>query len=328
MINIGNKEITSIYCGKNAVNGIYCGQTLIWPTTSKTRYLVSFQSEYEDASYDLENPYGGTPDHEFFQEVYESTSDDKIYIAKVVQEYDTDSYEILNWWYSADSRYIADDEIQVFVPVIAYGEMEDVGECWFRSEMFKTFDNQADADDYVNYIHQNGIDDFTDFEMSNAKDIVYNGTQPYAEFPYVRSVWPPSDPSVDTQNWITEGYDKLPKYNEHKEWLTGTITDSQGQDFSAVFTKGYDDENETDFNLTMLNGMKVGTSSPIYFSIYWTADADDKWQITFLRNEQYIGNYDANTTGRNTKNFNFTIDVGGMTMNFNLTRTDVDPTIQ
>lgn len=115
-----------------------------------------------------------------------------------MKEYDPDSYEIIDWEYSAFSRHIADDEIKVVVPVIAYGEIEDVGECWFRGEIYRTFDNQVDADDYVNYIHQNGIDDFTEFEMSSAKDIVYNGTQPYTEFPYTRSVWPPSDPSVDT----------------------------------------------------------------------------------------------------------------------------------
>ena len=155
----------------------------------------------------MENPDGGTPDNEFFQEVYESTSDDKIYIAKVVTEYNPDTYEIIKWEYSAFSRHIADDEIKVVVPVIAYGNTEDVGDCWFRSEIYRTFDNQDDADDYVNYIHQNGITDFTEFEMSSAKDIVYNGTQPYTDFPYVRSVWPPSDPSVDSYNWITEIYD-------------------------------------------------------------------------------------------------------------------------
>lgn len=328
MINIGNKEITSIYCGKNAVNGIYCGQKLIWPTNVKSRYLISFYSEYEDASYDLENPDGGTPDHEFFQEVYESTSDDKLYIAKVVTEHNPDTYEIIKWEYSAFSRHIADDEIKVVVPVIAYGEIEDVGDCWFRSEIYRTFDNQVDADEYVNYIHQNGIDDFTDFEMSNAKDIVYNGTRPYVDFPYVRSVWPPSDPTVDTQNWISEVYDKLPKYNEHAvqkdEWLTGTITDSQGQEFSAVFKKYYDDEQEIDFDLSMLNGMEVQwQTSPIFFGI---THYDGKW-MCYNKKTQPWGEYDTGITNRNAKTFNFTIQQGMKSMVFNLARTSVDPTI-
>lgn len=335
MINIGNKEITSIYCGKNAVNGIYCGQTLIWPTSTPTKkhYLVSFYSDYPDASYDMENPDGGTPDHEFFQEVYESTSDDKIYIAKVVQEYDTDSYEILNWWYSADSRYIADDEIQVFVPVIAYGEMEDVGECWFRSEMLRTFDNQDDADEYVYYIRQNGIDDFTEFEMSAAKNIVYDDTEPYTEFPYTRSVCPPRYPIVDIQNWITEVYDELPKYNEHElkvnQWITGTIKDSQPGSEIQTFDSIWEGQRKLDnleFKLTSLNGMEIEETSDMFFKIWWS-EADGRWNCYSKQYDQSISTKQKNIDGTT---FKFNLAAGGSVyrvINFDLTRTSIDPTI-
>lgn len=325
-----------IFCGRDwqhmkiFKDQIYPQWSATPPPPTKKHYLVSFQSEYEDASYDLENPDGGTPDNEFFQEVYESTSDDKIFIAKAVKEFDPDSYEIIDWKYSADTRHIADDEIQVVVPVTAYGEMEDVGDCWFRSEVYRTFDNQVDADDYVNYIQQNGIDDFTDFEMSNAKDIVYDDTEPYTEFPYIRSVWPPSDPSVDTQNWITEVYDELPKYAEHKvfkkEWLTGTITDSQGQEFDAVFSKMGDFSDYIGFNLTSLNGQPIDRNSPLYFELF--KQGIENWKCSMYVNSMFVGSLLTAISDREAKQFNITISIQGMTIQFNLRRTGKDPTIQ
>ena len=331
MINIGNKEINSIYCGKNAVYGVYAGQKKIWPIGSTQRkYLISFYSQDPNAVYDMDNPDGGTYDNEFFQEIYEkSPLNDKIFINKVSNGYDPNTYEIQDWEYSAFTRHISDNEVKVVISVIAYGEVENVGECWYRAEMSKMFDNQADAEAYVLIVHREGVTDFTGFEMGAHKDVVLKeGNQPYTDIPFTRCVWPPTDPTIDSYNWITDAYDQLPKYEPHTisndEWLTGTITDSQGQEFSAVFKKEYDDESEIDFNLTMLNGMEVDPTAPLFFAIYYMTDGD-KWQIMFNRNGQYVGNYDANTTGRNTKNFNFTIDVGGMTMNFNLTRTNVEP---
>lgn len=71
--------------------------------------------------------------------------------------------------------------------------------------------------------------------------------------------------------------------------------------------------------------MDVDQSSPIYFEMLYATYTNDKWYAEFYRNGQWLGEYNTNTTGRDTKNFNFTIDAGGMTMNFNLTRTEIEP---
>lgn len=204
------------------------------------KYLIAFYSQDPNAVYDMNNPDGGTPDNEFFQEVYErSPLNDKIFISKMVQAYKPLTYEILGWKYSAETRSISDNEAKVVISVIAYGEVENAGECWYRAEMSKTFGSYDEAEEYAFLVFDEGITDFTGFEMSAHKDVVFKeGNQPYTDVPFTRCVWPPTDPSIDTYNWITEVYDQLPKYVPHKnEWLTGTIIDSQGQDFSAVFKK-------------------------------------------------------------------------------------------
>lgn len=321
MINIGNKEITSIYCGKNAVNGIYVGSKLIWPGDLSKRYLLQFYSQDENATYDLYNPKGGTYDNEYFQELYEiSPLDNRIYLNKVASEYDDFSGQIKKWEYSAFTRHISDTIVKVIVPTIMFGEVEDVGECWYRCEISKIFDNQASADDYVNEIHQNGIADFEGFEMSNNKDVILGeGNEPYTEFPFKRCVWPPTDPSVDTYNWISEVYDQLPRYHEPKvkdyKYMVGTITDSQGQEFSTIFEETFPpDDYLTQYTMKYLNGVEVSQSSPLYASIQWMNDGR-KWRLNFSGGTVYV---DAD---RNDTKLNFTVSQGGMSIQYDLTRT-------
>lgn len=106
------------------------------------------------------------------------------------------------------------------------------------------------------------------------------------------------------------------------EWLTGTITDSQGQVFDAIFKKKLDEESEIDFNLTMLNGIEIDPdASPIYFGI---THFNGKWTCLNFRTWE---EFDTGITDRNATIFNFTISQGMKSMTFILTRTSTDPTI-
>ena len=71
MINIGNKEITSIYCGKNAVNGIYVGSKLIWPTNiSNDEWLTGTITDSQGQVFDA--VFKKMPDAEY-EMVFEMT---------------------------------------------------------------------------------------------------------------------------------------------------------------------------------------------------------------------------------------------------------------